>query len=295
MSDPAANPIIAPNISTLSAQLKAGKLSPEDRAKPYSGIWPRVPDGLLPFIESPSLEKLAEVLKAHPRLYWHPLVARQMIHLLRLSRDPEEWDVAARHLRALAEAHVNGMRLGKRIGWGALRKKPGPKGGIKNPHPAMPWDEWIDTATLEREFRTLNKLFRVKLKKAGGPFTGLIDEVKGRYRQLVLEVLKDSDIEWTALGYSVPKSEGTKPSASDEVEERSWDRWHDEDIVEPWVSLDGATAEALVEKFMEWKKLPSKEGYPARMAFATLSALLNAKPAQIRNAIENYRRKKKTR
>ncbi len=269
-------------------------MTPEDRDKPYSGIWPQVPDGLLPFIESPSLEKLAKVLKAHPRLYWHPLVAAQMRHLLRLRPDADKWDVASQHLRALAEAHVNGLRLGRRIEWKALRRAPGPKGGIKNPHPMTPGDEWIDPATLEREFRTLNKLFRVKLKKAGGPFTGLIDEVKGRYRQLVLEVLKESEIEWTALGYSVPRSEGTEPSGSEEVEEWDWEKWHDEDFVEPWVSLVEARAEALVEKFMEWKKLPSKEGYPARMAFATLSALLDVKPAQVRNAIENYRRKKKT-
>jgi len=189
---------------------------------------------------------------------------------------------------------VNGLRLGKRIDWKALRKTSGRKGGIKNPHPMTPRDELIDPATLERDFCTLRELFKVKLKQAGGMFKGVKNELKNRYRQLVLEVLKDSDIEWTALGYSVPKSEGTEPSASEEVEEWEWDKWHDEDFVEPWVSLEEATAEALVEKFMKWKKLRSREGNPARMAFATLSALLDAKPTQVRNAIENYRRKKKT-
>lgn len=294
MSDPTSDPLIAPRVYALAAQLKAGKLTAEDRAKPYSGIWPRVPDGLLPFIESPSLKKLAEALRTNPRLYWHPLVARQIMHLLTLSRDPEKWDVVSQHLRALVEAYVNGLRLGRVIRWRPKPKGPGPKAGIKNPHPALPWDEWINPATLERDFCTLRELFKVKLKEAGGLLKGVKDEVKGRCRELVLEVLKESDIEWTALGYNVPKSEGTKPSASEDVEEWDWDKWHDEDFVEPWVSLAEATAEALVEKFMEWRKLPSKEGTPARMAFATLGALLDAKPAQVRNAIQNYRRTKNT-
>lgn len=53
--------LIAPGISTLSALLKVGELTPEERAKPYPVKLSTIPDALLRFIESPSLERLALV------------------------------------------------------------------------------------------------------------------------------------------------------------------------------------------------------------------------------------------
>lgn len=237
VSDPTADPLIAPRISTLSAQLKAGKLTPEDQARSYAGIWPLVPKGLRPFIESPSLEKLAEVLKAHPRLYWHPLVARQMFHLFRLTWDQEEWrrlgwklqcdeygrdlppnevDEIDLRLRNLVQGHGEAL-IGGRIKWEKMcGRKRGPKSGsgISNPYPPpIPWDEWengqrIHPATLERDFCALRLAFEKELKRLKGKATGIasseqvdIKKRRNRYRRRVLEVIKQSDIEWSGLRY----------------------------------------------------------------------------------------------
>jgi hypothetical protein len=125
--------------------------------------WPRLPPELLPFVQSLKLSMLTDILKAHPWLYWHPLVFRQITYLRRLHHDEAEWqrlgwepqldqeygselppkevcDVS-RQLAQLVEAHVSGMFPGRRIIGKAEPKPRGRKSGFSNPHPTGSWAE----------------------------------------------------------------------------------------------------------------------------------------------------------
>lgn len=300
MSDPTSDPLIAPRISKLSAQLKAGKLTPEERAKPYPVKLSTIPDALLPFIESPRLEKLAEVLKAHPRLYWHPLVARQILHLLRLvsesGKDAPQGGAAVTWLKALAEAHVNGLRLGKRIKWKAPTEKRGRKNIIENPYPAMAGDEWIDPATLEREFCALRLAFEEKVKQAKGKASSSASskqaDIKKRrysYRRLVQEVLKQSDIEWSGLRYQFPESVATSSTGAETAELF----WSEEDFAdpEPWESLELKLGANILKTLEAGKgRRLKRESDEAYLAYVALGALLKAEPKKVRDKIENYRK-----
>jgi hypothetical protein len=92
MSEPTSDPLIHPRISQIAALVQSGKATPEDLAKPYTIPWQRVPVSLLPFIQSPSLATLTQVLTSRPLLYGHPLVFHQIAYLLRLGWDESEWD-----------------------------------------------------------------------------------------------------------------------------------------------------------------------------------------------------------
>jgi hypothetical protein len=313
MSDSISDPLIAPRIAALSAQLRAGKLPPEDRAKPYSGIWPRVPDGLLPFIKSPSLEKLAEVLKAHPGLYWHPLIVRQVWQLVRLSWDQTEWDrlgwliqhdendvpsppkeaqEAHQQLMGLIEAHAGGL-VRRRVKWKELSRKTGPKGKTKNPHPAMPGDEWIDSRTLAEDFKAVHDRINVavdEVKKEKADRGGWTHEDKECYRDSLLRVLKASGIEWSGLAYENPKTPAAEPAPSEEAALY----FSDADFSELWEFADVVIGDTIRKKLDEADPLVEKQGIPFSLAYALLAALLEASPVEIKDKIENYRRKKKT-
>ena len=95
MPEPRADAFISPWISQVAALFTSGRLTPEEMAKPYMAQWPRLPPELLPFVQSLNLSTLAQVLKAHPMLYWHPLVSRQIAYLQRLRHDEANgsvWD-----------------------------------------------------------------------------------------------------------------------------------------------------------------------------------------------------------
>ena len=195
MPEPRADAFIAPWISQVAALFTSGRLTPEEMAKPYMAQWPRLPPELLPFVQSLNLSTLAQVLKAHPMLYWHPLVSRQIAYLQRLRHDEAEWQRlgwkpqwdeeygterppkevrgVARQLAQLVEAHVSGMFPGRRIIWKAEPKQRGRKSGFSNPHPTGPWDEWLEADRLEQDFRQLHALFKARLDAAGQPCAGL--------------------------------------------------------------------------------------------------------------------------
>ncbi len=91
MPEPTPDALIDPLISQLSALVQSGRATPENLAEPYPVPWPWVPPELLPFIQSPSLATFVEVLNASSTLFGHPLVQRQIGHLLQLSRDESAW------------------------------------------------------------------------------------------------------------------------------------------------------------------------------------------------------------
>lgn len=104
------DPLIAPSILKIAEPLKAGTLTAEEMAKPHPTQWPRVPPELLPFIMSFNLVKLAEALKAHPQLYWHPLVLRQVSHLRRLRAMPDEGDLEEGYSSPFQDVPPKGTR-----------------------------------------------------------------------------------------------------------------------------------------------------------------------------------------
>jgi hypothetical protein len=184
MSETTPDSLIHPMISKVAALLQSGKATAEDLGKPYAVFWPRVPHELLPFIQSPNLATLIEVLTSHPRLYWHPLVFRQIDYLLRLRYDEAEWQrlgwvpqydedsyhwppakvtVVNQWLERLVEAHVNGLFPDRRLQWTPQPKRRGPKSGIRNPVPAEGWAEWVDAASLDEDFRELRSAFKTRL------------------------------------------------------------------------------------------------------------------------------------
>jgi hypothetical protein len=184
MSDPTPDPLIHPMISKMAALVQSGKATPEDLAKPFSVKWPGIPPELLPFVQSPNLSTLAEVLTSHPRFYWHPLVCCQMLRLLRLRHDEEEWqrlgwgpqyDEEGYHwppaevtdvnqwLERLVKAHVSGLFPDKWLQWTRQPKRRGRKSSFRNPHPAEGWGEWIDAASLDDDFRKLQSAFQTRL------------------------------------------------------------------------------------------------------------------------------------
>ena len=91
MPEPSPVALIAPWVSQVAALVASGRLTPEEMAKPYMAQWRRLPPALLPFVQSLKLSTLAEILQAHPSLYWHPLVSRQITYLQRLRHDEAEW------------------------------------------------------------------------------------------------------------------------------------------------------------------------------------------------------------
>ena len=216
------DPLIEPFFLKISELLHSGKLTPDQMAKPFTWTWAQsVPGELVPFFESPSLSKLVELLKGHPWLYWHPHVFRQISYLRRLRRDEQEWErlgwkwqwdneygyprppkevtTVNEALEGVVKAHGKSLFPGRRIKWVPERKKPGPKGSVKNPHPTGdPWTEWVDVAWLYEDFRALRSAFKAKLKAPEGkPPTRA--EAKEWYRKLAQQVLEESDIWWSGL------------------------------------------------------------------------------------------------
>jgi hypothetical protein len=233
MPEPSPDPLIAPSISQLTAHLKSGKITPEGLSGPWMDKWSGFPPALLPFVESPSVSTLADVLKAHPLLYWHPLVFRQLRYLLRLRRDEAEWDRLGwerqsdeygldlppkevksvyQSLEQLVEAHVSGLYPGRRMVWKHEHKKHGPKGRLKNPHPTgEPWTEWVDSADVAHDERDLRKRFsaqRHELKRLPGETP---DEARIRIQRLAQAALEDVDPWWSGFNEYVESDEPVPP------------------------------------------------------------------------------------
>jgi len=226
------------------------------------------------FLESPSLTKLAEVLRSHPNLYWHPIVERQIRYLQRLQSEEEEWrrlgwqwhsewdgeyeiytppqEVALvkQQLENLVEAHACGLLPRTRIRWERAKMPRGPRGGLEIQPPSLEGLSKQGTAELlEMEFRLLREVFKIRLRSARDkPVTK--KAAKEWYQKLVQEVLPMS------LGRAIshPKQ----------------------------LNLESALDAMLDGKI-------GHEGKPADLAYVALGALLSTTPRKIRNTIDNYR------
>src|SRR5215468_5354719 len=138
------------------------------------------------FLESPSLTKLADVLRSHPNLYWHPIVERQIRYLQRLQSEEEEWRRLGWHwhsewdgeyeiytppqevapvkqqLENLVEAHACGLLPRTRIRWERAKMPPGPKGGLE----IQFFSNRITAELLDLVFHRLRDTFKIILRSA---------------------------------------------------------------------------------------------------------------------------------
>lgn len=316
------DPLIEPSILKIADLLKSGRLTPEEMAKPIAGSgWARVPPELRPFLESPTVQKLAEVVRTFPGLYWHPLVMRQVTYLRGLRHDENEWErlgwepewddtygiqrppkeVAAvsESLSQLLEAHASGLFPHRRIVWRDKARRPGRKGRLKNPHPTgEPWTQWVEAARLDEDFRHLRSAFKARLKEAKGK-PHWRNKAKEWYRNLCQRVLEEASTtagvgwwsgwkEYQAEPEPEPTS-GPSPAGSlNELLARPVTV-----VVEQWKPLN---LDSALDKMGGDTKPVSltKEGEAAYLAYAVLGALLAAPPEKIRNTIANYRRSRQS-
>jgi hypothetical protein len=247
-----------------------------------------------PVVVSPTLTKLAEILRTSPGLYWHPLVERQISYLRRLQSDKEEWQrlgwqwhslrdgeyseyefycppkevaIVDQTLANLIEAHATGLLPKKQIQWKPARKQGGRQGAPKNPYPTWePWSNTISAQWIHENFLALREAFKERLQaRERKPSTKA--ETKEWYRTVVPEVLKESSgIWWSGL------------------------REYDSDGVSRWRSLDlDAALNALADGSV------GNEGRPAFLSYAVLAALLDVEPKKIRSTIDNYRHPRRVR
>ncbi len=208
-----ADPFIEPFLLKISALLRSEKLTSEEMAKPLKWTWSSsVPKELVPFLEWPSLDNLVPLVKAHPWLYWHPLVYRQISYLRRLRYDEDEWQrlgwepkwddtygiprppkevsVVLDVLRNLVEAHAGSLFPRSRIVWKPEHGKRTSR--LKNPHPTgEPWTQWVEAAWLDEDFRHLRATFKARLKESEGK-PALRADAKEWHRKLAEEVLEET-------------------------------------------------------------------------------------------------------
>jgi hypothetical protein len=266
-------------------------------AKPITGMsWTRLPSELRPFIEFPELSQLAEILRTHPGLYWHPLVVRQVLYLGRLRHDEGEWkrlgwrrkhddmdgvelpptQVAAvvHAMVQLLEAHALGLVRHKRIVWKA-RRQPGRKRGVKNPHPSDPWTIVVDPAWLHEDFVDLRERFKVKLSQRRDKPT-FRAAAKEWYRGLAQEVLQEATEHGAVGWWSNWKTYGLASTESFEYS------------IEQWKPLDMTS---VIERTSAETKPKSlrREGQPAYLAYAVLGALLDQTPDAVMTLLNNHR------
>lgn len=194
------DPLIEPQVAELTAFLRREKLTPNDRAKLCPPKWPRVPDELLPYVESASLSTLAEVLKAHPRLFWHPLVEGQVWHLVEyLSpfHDEATYQSARNALHRLIEAWVQGF-------WGSgwTLKSQGQRGRKVSP------GRTTHNFSLLTQYQELLGLFkRQEVRKAEGESD---DQWVNRLCGIIRRVWTKSSISKTMDLRHLPKAMPTK-------------------------------------------------------------------------------------
>jgi hypothetical protein len=325
--DPSADALIEPSVLRIAGLLKSGRLTAEEMAKPIAGTgWPRMPPELRPFIESPTLPRLAEVLRARPGLYWHPLVERQIAYLRRLRYDVKEWErlgwepewndtysfaraprqvaTVSEALRSIVEAHAGGLFPRRRIVWKDHSRKPGRKGRLNNPHPTgESWTEWIEPVWLAEDFRYLHAAFKARLRQpeAKPYLRAEAKEWHRRVAQEILQLVSETDgVGWWSGWKDHEVEEMTADPAQSRVSpEPSDDALFSEPpiiIVERWKPLD--LDDALDKMLRREPASLAKEGKPAYLAYAVLGALVGKDPDALKAIIDNYRyprRRRRTR
>lgn len=308
--DPEKHPFIHPEIIKISKDFISA-YTEEERNE--------IPGPLHPFLQTLDLSTLVEALKRNPILYFAPIVSDQISYLMGLRNDqdlwnqfgwgiqvdasipggwgpPEEVDEVIRYLRLLLEAHANSIFRYDRIEWKPL-KKPGPIGGLKNPHPTSdPWTQFIDAQTIYSDYKYLKELIDKSIQ-----IPSVVKPNKQRIERLNLQamkVLEESQIHWSGLHQLIPDGpafDPKKPEPTDPKKRhamlffwlmRSKDQWEPLDLENDIINMCSGkdTCSGRIEK-------TKRDGKPAYLAYSILGGLLDVPPEKIKDVIVNYHRK----
>jgi len=278
-----------------------------------------IPGPLHPFLQKMDLSTLIEALKRNSTLYFDPIVSLQISYLMDLRNNqdlwnqlgwgiqadesfpagwgpPKEVDEVEKYLRLLLEAHAYSIFRNDRIEWKPLHKKPGPPGGLRNPHPtADPWTDSIKPKQLLDSFNELHKTIKEKIDFKAikrNPSQAVINRIS----KSAMEALQASDIDWSGLKktiYDGPAFDPKKPEPTDPKQRRAilffWlmrskDKWEPLDLNDPIKKMcSGNMGNA------------GTDGKPSYLGYTILGFLLDVPPEKIRDVIENYRHKRPSR
>ncbi len=309
------DPLVYPRFAELAAELKAGRLPVEGTARDHPWNWSglrdphdaKVPPELVPFIESPSIATLKDVLTAHPRLYWHPLVIHQVAYLVMLTGDPSTWgkldwrqddyggpprEVARVYevLKELLEAHAKHLVDHQRIKWERLQRKPGQRPPFKNPHPpGDSRDNFIGRGRLADYWKELHADFSARLaakpeRKLGGKVS---TKTRERLAKLATDVLGGKHWRWSGLYQAYYTEEPPADYGKWPLGERwGWDLRH---LTYRW-NVDLRPAIDQLFDRPKQRAVIRQERLSGALACAVLAALLDETPTNIRTAVDNYLR-----
>ena len=288
-------PLICPSVRRLALELKAGRAATKTMVARYDVTAPLL-TALQPFLETLDVGDLVAALARHPRLYWHPLIVKQLAHLIELIRDretpPDLQHRAGNAMQDLMAAHAVGLLPGFRVKWTPRARPPGPRPGLPNPHPIDATTRFIDAAQLSVAWRALHRaiakrrlgaLLRDPAKSPSDVQHGVIALASG--------ALNECGPLWSNLRQSHFSRQPPKRFRLLGVARRaSWALTH---LTERWtVDLTSVVA-PLVEG--PPSPLLKKEGAPAFLAYAILAILLETTPESVYRVIHHYWRRGRTR
>jgi len=298
------HPYISPEIVKLSQEFQAEQLNEKEK---------EIPPEIYCFLNTLDFSDLVESLKKSWQLYFNPIVTNQLYFLLKLAKSRDEWmrlgwqeqfdeesemswppkeaEVALEYLMQLVEAHAYSMIPWKRIEWKSLQKKTGPKGIKENPLPKYPNDKYIEAWRLFENYQNLIKLIRQKKfnfkKFPKKPPESFLRE-KSR---LVMELLTESEIEWSGFRKTILDGPIKIPTKKDEA--------RDPDPLKNVLKMDMPTTKEVWENLDFQGEIfnmcsgkmgrSSKDGKPTYLAYSILGKLLGVPPEKIMDVIDNYK------
>jgi hypothetical protein len=227
-------------------------------------------------VESRSLDTLANVLRQHPSVYWHPIEQGQIGHLLELRSDPsDDVSMVNRHLQTLVAAHAEGLLRGQRIVWKVRRRAPGRIGGLQNPHPADGQD-FVTAQELYGDWSALQAAFkehgvRQREKESAA-------QAQERIQDLVNDVLEQYGPQWSSRREVYWPDGRPQPKAG-----ALFFNWQERWNIDVHGALDALVGEGAKPRLLR------KEGAPAYLAYAVLAALLDVTPEKVHQKIGNFR------
>ncbi len=251
-----------------------------------------VPVEARPFIEDLELRTLEASIRAHPWLYVHPTIFLQTnwLHVLAVDRKgwlergwrpgeggacPAEAREAWEARKALIRAHVEGSFRSMRMELKPLPRRPGRRGGIRNPYPTDPDNEWLTLAQLEHEYAAMAAAFKQRRRELPdiGPRRILALEA---FVNAAIEVLEKVNPLWSGLSHPAFVAEPPTDLTTEQQgffvlanTEWEWDREHLWDAFKEYIEASTFADEV------------ARHGKAPYAAYMTLAALLDTTPKAI--------------
>ena len=195
---------------------------------------------------------------------------------------PETAEVRA-HLQALIDAHVGALLPGFAVAPRLRKLRPGPKGGLKNPHPLWRRDALIDAKQLAWDFDVLRK----RIKATAHDLDQRRDETNVDAAQRIERAIRDILDEWGPGWSSLREERLLDPSWKADPRKAPWDQIPPATSTQ-WNIDASRVVEALLAK--PGPALKKKEGAPTYVASALLALLLEVSPERVHRTVAHHRR-----